>query len=64
MKEINPQANKVHVAAQSKLPPFTLPLSPGAILPVTVDLFLFRHFYHLVYSRDDAKGHSNNGSSF
>ena len=64
MKEINPQADRVHVAAQSKIPPFTLTLSPGAIVPVTVDLFLFSHFDHLVYSREEAKGHSNDGSSF
>lgn len=64
VKEINPQANRVQVAEQSKIPPFALMLSPGAILPVTVDLFLFSHFDHLVYSRDEAKGHSNSGPSF
>ena len=64
VKEINPQANRVQVATQSKILPFPLTLSPGSIVPVTVDLFLFRHFDHFVYSRDEAKGYSNNGSSF
>lgn len=55
MKEINPQANRVQVVAQSEIPPFTLTLSPGAIVLVTVELFLFSHFDHLVYSRDELR---------
>lgn len=43
------------MAAESKIPPFTLTLSPGATVPVTADLFLFSHFAHLVYSRDEMR---------